>query len=490
MTLALNASSLLSFALLAGRLSGFARDILLAASFGLSTQADIAILVLTLPDLLVGILLSGGLSVALIPALRKLSVPMASALFFQSSLIVFLSFSIFAWVLAVNPNLWVTTLAPGIPTELIKSQSSIFVIVSLALPLAGLAGVTTAYHNANDRFLVAGLGTLFFNIVVVFSLIFGSKNNQSVQVLAVGVILGSLLRWLSQLFTLHWHQWQTIKAGILIDKNLIKAFVAAATSASLILVVPVAIRAMASSIGVGQIAAFNYATKLVELPVGVLITTVSTVLYPHLCELYSNGEYQLAQQKTCQGLQRSILLSVVILIPGIWFMDSIVNILLVRGKLDSVAAVPIVQLTRIALLGVPLVAISSLATTALNASNRTGTVLRIALLSIVLLPAIAWFGLMYKSPLLLMFSIVLHTTLQALLLSRSARIRIFGAGGWLTKKLISQIALLILLISPSIAIDYFLHIGNHWVRLSLMIVTFAMAFFTATRFSKNSIVLS
>lgn len=61
----LSAGLFLSLALMAGRLAGFGREVLLASSLGLSEQADIAIVLLTVPDLLVNLLLSGGIGVAL-----------------------------------------------------------------------------------------------------------------------------------------------------------------------------------------------------------------------------------------------------------------------------------------------------------------------------------------------------------------------------------------------------------------------------------------
>ena len=56
----LGSSTILSLAILAGRLTGLVRELQLAATFGVSTDADIAVLCLTLPDLLVNLLLLEG----------------------------------------------------------------------------------------------------------------------------------------------------------------------------------------------------------------------------------------------------------------------------------------------------------------------------------------------------------------------------------------------------------------------------------------------
>jgi putative peptidoglycan lipid II flippase len=91
---AIGSGALLGATLLAGRLSGLLREIELAAAFGVSAEADAAVLLLTLPDLLVNLLLSGGLSAALVPRLQALPLHSAQVLLRQTLLFVFLLFSL------------------------------------------------------------------------------------------------------------------------------------------------------------------------------------------------------------------------------------------------------------------------------------------------------------------------------------------------------------------------------------------------------------
>ena len=62
--------AVVSFGILLGRVTGFLREIGIASVFGISTEADITILMLTIPDVLVNLLVAGGLSAALIPEFR------------------------------------------------------------------------------------------------------------------------------------------------------------------------------------------------------------------------------------------------------------------------------------------------------------------------------------------------------------------------------------------------------------------------------------
>jgi len=116
----LSAGALLSAALLAGRLAGFGRELLLANGLGLSAQADMAVILLTVPDLLVNLLLSGGIGVALVPLLRSQSDAQAALLLRQAGLLVGGLFAVLGLAFALWPDLWLGLLAPGMD---IRAQS-------------------------------------------------------------------------------------------------------------------------------------------------------------------------------------------------------------------------------------------------------------------------------------------------------------------------------------------------------------------------------
>jgi len=63
----------LNVGLLLGRLSGFVRESIVATTYGTSSQADIVVLMLTVPDLLVNILVGGAMGAVLIPEFNSSS---------------------------------------------------------------------------------------------------------------------------------------------------------------------------------------------------------------------------------------------------------------------------------------------------------------------------------------------------------------------------------------------------------------------------------
>lgn len=425
----LRSGMLLGLALMAGRLAGFARELVLASSFGLSMQADVAIVLLTLPDLLVNLLLSGGLSVALVPALRSAGTRQASALFTQVSLVVLALFGAMALLLLIAPSLWLKPLAPGVVLPEGMRSGWIWVLVAIAMPLTALSGVSSAALNAQDRFFVAGCGTLIFNICVIAALWLSPKEIQAQTIgllsLCIGLVVGAVLRWLSQLIALRtdflrllsWQPW-------VLDRGLLRSFWAGLAAASLLILVPVLIRACASLLGEGKLAAFNYAIKLVELPLGILITTLATVAFPRLSELYAKADHKSFEVLLGSSLQRSLLLSMVVVLCGWQFVDALIAILFVSAGLGMEAQILLHDLTRIALLSVPWIGLSALLAAALNARQEPSVVLRCTVQALLVLPLICLPGVLAHSAKGLMWALPVVHGLLVLLLMRALRIQL------------------------------------------------------------------
>lgn len=421
----LSAGLFLSLALMAGRLAGFGREILLASSLGLSEQADIAIVLLTVPDLLVNLLLSGGIGVALVPALRASNPAQAAALFKQASLAFGAVFAVLGLCFALVPSVWFWLFAPGLNGAAQWLEGWMIYAIALAIPLAALSGVSTAALNAKDRFFVAGCGTLFFNLSVIAALLLAMYwNNNYLALLCAGILLGALLRWVSQWMALRVGAPQILEAhrGLLLDRRLVHGFMAGLASASLLILVPVALRAGASWLGKGELAAFNYAIKLVELPLGILITTLATVAFPRLSEAHEQNDDATFEAILRTGLHRSLVLSAAVTLCGLPFIDAVVAILFGAGRVGAEGQAHITTLTQIALLSVPWVGIASLAAAALNARRLPALVLRRTAVVMLILPLLCLPGLLTDEPAMLMAALpVFHSILAVSLMRATAR---------------------------------------------------------------------
>ncbi|MDB5790425.1 MAG: hypothetical protein JWQ80_449 [Massilia sp.] len=482
----LKASLLLSLALLLGRMSGLARELTLASIFGVSLEADMAVLLLTLPDLLVNLLISGGLSAALVPRFSALASAGAYALFRQASVAVVLLFAVVGGLFVAFPQVFFAFLAPGIGGQFAIGALGLFAI-ALALPLTGGSGVAAAYLNSRGRFFVSGCGTLIFNLAVLAALWKAMSVAEPLALLAVGIFVGAVIRWGAQIAALPKGISRAEAHLGLIDRTLMRAFCAATLAAGLMLIAPVLIRAMASTLGAGAIASFNYAQKLVELPVAILVTSISTVALPRLSSMYAVHKSADAHQSAVRDVQYALLIAVPVAVLGIHFADSVVNVLFGRGEMGGEALQRVTGLTRIALLGVPAIAISSMASAVLNAQNSSGQVLKATLGSLVLLPLLALPGLMLSSEAGLMAAVVAFQVIVAVWLAHLAKLPFFGRGSILSGAGCEAFVRVLVLAGLFAAIDAVTKMDSSVLRLAIAGTGFGIVLcFPVRRFARSN----
>ncbi len=453
---AIGAATLVGLTLLAGRVSGLYREIQLAAAFGVSVSADLAVLLLTLPDLLVNLVLSGGLSAALIPRLRALPLQSAQALSRQTLLFVLISFGLMAMVLVFVPRMWFSLLAPGLAPSTLPATAAI-VATAIAIPLSAATGVTGACLNSQQNFLIAGCGTLIFNLIVIAALFYGQHaSHDPLFILGIGIATGAALRLLSQCVTLPRAWLLGPIATSSVDSIFIRGFLTTAVTASLMLLVPVVVRALASNISPGAIAALNYATKLVELPAGVLITSVASVSLVQLSAHHASGDRLSAKQTLRDGLQHALTNGVGAGVLIAYFADTLVELALGRGAMDSAAIARVVNLTQLLMVGLPFLALSNMAMAELNAKAQTWVIFKVTLACLFLIPVFALPGIWKQSENLLVASIVGFQVIHALGLAMKCGLFSKKSVDWLDKRLVISMLTIACMTCATVLLDVLL----------------------------------
>lgn len=372
------AGLLISAGIFAGRVAGFVRESVIAANFGVSESADIAVLMLTVPDLIVNILIGGALSVALIPEFKRLGVVKRGSLFLQTSALVGGIFTVVAAVLVSIAGPLVQLVAPGFSPALTAAAAEHMRVVLWVIPLSTLAGVSAAYLHAHERFAVVSLGTLVFNLTVIAGLVLFvgiGEPGVALEALAGFILLGASIRWFSQLVSLPRLilSWRCFRLK-LISRTLLVRYLQALMAGSLLLFLPFVARALASYYGTGSLALFNYASKLIEFPLGVSITVISILLFPRLSQHFAKKETLAEGQKVLrEGVAVVLLLALSIMISMIAFRASLTQLAFGSGRMYAPALEQISTLVAIGLLSLPAQGISSVLVAAFNAQNNTRT---------------------------------------------------------------------------------------------------------------------
>ena len=330
---------ILMFITLISKITGFIRDIILAQSFGASIITDAYLTALNIPVVLFdGI--SSSLGTTYIPMFFKIKEEDGNDLVnkFTSNIlnIVILLSIIFIIISLIFTPYIVKIFAIGFKGEELKLTIKFSRILIFSMIFIATNGLISSYLVANGKFYISGLVTIPFNIFCIISIIIGSLTNSKIMV--IGTLIAYIAQLLFQIpFLLKTGYKHNLKINLK-DENIKKI---------LYLIVPVFLgsyvnqinavvnRTLASTLEFGSITALNYANKLNIFAVGILVISISTVMYPILSKLAS--ENNIVEFK--RSLLRNIDIVVIVMLPimiGIMILSTpIVKILFEQGSFNS-----------------------------------------------------------------------------------------------------------------------------------------------------------
>lgn len=404
----------MNLGLLLGRLSGFAREAFVATTYGTTAQADIVVLMLTVPDLLVNILMGGALGAMLVPEFSQRP-ELARKLLYQSLLFFGMIFAGVSAGLYWQADILVSLLVPGFGEMQVEQSAIALGWVIWLIPLTVLAGVVTAYLHSQNRFAVAALGTLIINTTIIFGLLLIYYGYGSLWLLAVFVLLGGLIRLGSQLLQVRpvWKPLVSLQPRLL-NKDLLTRYGQAMLSGSVLLLFPVVARALASYGGEGSVALFNYATRLVEFPLAIAVTFLAVIFFPRLSQSFSTDSAQ-HRLLVKYGVQITLGLSLVAAIPLISLSDAYAGIVYGHGDMQNSSVMLVAALTAIGLTALPLQGLAVFLTAVFNSRKDTRTPLLLNATGLVFFLLVSKFDLFGQGLPALMWGIVASYVLICIL---------------------------------------------------------------------------
>ncbi|MCK9800106.1 murein biosynthesis integral membrane protein MurJ [Pseudomonas sp. MAFF 302030] len=321
----------LTLATLTGLAAGFAREWLLVASWGAGGQSDGFLVAMFLPEALRMALAAGLLSAAALPLYQQRNSTEQQA--WLSTLVPWLLLCglLLAALLSVGAPLWVRLIGPGLGSDGYALASSGLHWLAWCAPGFLLHGLFCVPLQARARFVLAGLGSLLFNLPPVLYLAL-YRHAASPDGLAAACVLGSLLMpsvLLPSLYRDGWRpwRWQRLpgagrellqRIGPLLSSNL--------ASQGLALLE----RMAASLLGEGAVTWINLARKLINLPL-IALMSLNQVLLGLMSG--SAGEQRLVLLR--KGLSSATLLTVPAVVGLIGAAAALVHLLLPNQAADS-----------------------------------------------------------------------------------------------------------------------------------------------------------
>ncbi|MEH6950084.1 murein biosynthesis integral membrane protein MurJ [Nitrobacter sp. NHB1] len=394
---------------LLSRLTGFARDIMLAAILGAGPVADAFFVALRLPNHFRAIFAEGAFNAAFVPAYAHVAGGgPASAKLFANRIFTLLLLSqvillAVAWLFM--PQV-IALLAPGFVDDPVRGELAIS-LTRITFPYLLLITLVTLYGgmlNVMHRFASAAAAPIFLNLSMIVTLALAAFFPNAGYAAAWGVLISGFLQYF--LLTT-----DAARQGLLprltrptLDAD-VRGFFRALGPATIgsmgTQIAMFADTIIATFLAAGALSALYYADRLNQLPIGVIGIAIGTVLLPEMSRRITVGDHEGAMASQRRAFDFTLLFSVPFVAAFLTVPDVIMRAMFARGafsKADAAAAGATLAAYAVGL--IPFVLIRS-AVAAFYARKNTATPVKAALtgvavnvaLKIALVGSLAQIGL-------------------------------------------------------------------------------------------------
>src|SRR5882757_7501162 len=329
---------------LLSRLTGFARDILLAAILGAGPIPDAFFVALRLPNHFRVIFAEGAFNAAFVPAYARIRQQggAASASLFADRVFTLLFASLtvlLAVALAFTPAV-ISLLAPGFA----KDPGRFTLAVELTritfpyLPLVSLVTLYGGILNAMSRFAAPAAAPILLNLSMMVTLAVAVLFPTPGHAAAWGVLIAGVLEFLLV-------GGDALRNGVMTAfraprwdedvKRFFKALVPATIGSAGVQIAFFADTIIASFLSAGALSALYYADRLNQLPIGVIGIAAGTVVLPEMARRIAIGDEAGAMQAQNRAIELTLLLSIPCIVAFLLIPDLIIRALFMRGAFTA-----------------------------------------------------------------------------------------------------------------------------------------------------------
>jgi len=387
---------------LLSRITGFARDALLAWTLGAGLLSDAFFVAFLFPNYFRAIFGEGTINPAFLPryaALRAKGKHQDAARFANA---------VFAWQIAAQVVLLVLAtifmpliirvLAPGWSGEQFDLTVSLARVTFPYLIMTLVAVQLSAMLNAIDRFWAGAFWSNLQNLAMIAALLLYRWFPNAGYAAAWGVFAGGVAQLIFIL-------WAGAREGLWLKitwprwtpeiKEFFVAFGAVTFGAASVVIAPFIDTILASLLPTGSRTALYYADRIFQLPLGVLGIALGTVLLPEMSARLAKGDTAGSDAAQNRSAAMSLLLTLPFMVAFLLIPGTIIRAVFLHGAFSPQAA----QLASLALMaygaGLPAMAMLRIVQATFYARHDTMTPARstvIALISNILLKVIFVWG--------------------------------------------------------------------------------------------------
>ena len=287
------AALVLGLATLASKILGLLRNRILAGQFGAGYELDVYYAAFRIPDFIFNIVVFGALSAGFIPVFSKLIHEKKEERAFRTANaalnLVFVLLIVLCLISIIFTKDLISFIAPGFDSGKKETTIELTRIMLLSPIFLLLSSILGGILQSFKRFFVYALSPIVYNIGIIIGALY-FVNWWGLKGLAWGVVLGSFFHFAIQISTARklGFKYQltadTKNTDIVKMARMVAPRLLTVTATQFNLVV---ITIIASTLAVGSLTVFNFASDLQSFPLGLFALSFAVASFPTLSALNS-----------------------------------------------------------------------------------------------------------------------------------------------------------------------------------------------------------
>lgn len=321
------------------KLFGLLREKALAQFFGTAIIADVFLVAFQIPMTFTNVI-SGATANGYIPIYDKVKQgeSKSKADLFTSNLtnITFLIAFIVSIIGIIFARPLVKVMAIGFGEEELELCIFMTRVALLSLGATSVFSIFKAYLQIERKFVVSISHAIIMNLIIIVSMWISYKTSE--MYLAVGILCAFVFQYI---IFLPFIRKSGYKHSFKIDfkdenlKAMLKIIIPVLISTSVIELNFIISKSLASSLFEGAISTLNYAYKLQSFVTGIVITSITTAVYPEMARLGALKDYNGLKKQTSEAIFTMALLVIPASVGLFIFAEPIVKLLFVGGAFSN-----------------------------------------------------------------------------------------------------------------------------------------------------------
>jgi putative peptidoglycan lipid II flippase len=330
---------------LLSRVTGFVRDVVMAAVLGAGPIADAFLVAFRLPNHFRAIFAEGAFAAAFVPAYARTleqDGKLAARSFADRLALAMIVLQVALLVVALiyAPEV-VRLLAPGLDASRFDLAVSLTRITFPYLALISIESLIAGTLNANNRFASAAGAPVLLNLAMIGTLTFAALFPTAGHAAAWGVLIAGILQLALVAGDAEKNGFGLRLKMPKLDestKKFLKALGPAIIGAGGVQLALFADTIIATFLPTGALSALYYADRIHQLPIGVVGIAVGTVLLPEMARRLASGDEKGAANSQGKAIQFALLLAVPCAAASLVIPELIMRALFARGAFTAADA--------------------------------------------------------------------------------------------------------------------------------------------------------